>query len=135
MRSACDPAPVGEEFQADEEGIAGKGRGARIGRVAVAGGAERQNLPDVLPGGGEKGDKLVRGGPKVADAPVGGQRADVEQNSGGTLELHVFIIAGRRQAIADARPGGYNPSVRQRELRPAIWKIPEERVPCKIDSA
>ena len=90
---AVDPAPVGEKFKADEEGIAGKGRGARIGRVAVAGGAERQNLPDVLFGRGEKGHKLMGGRPQVADAAVGGQRADVQQNSGGTLKFHVSIIA------------------------------------------
>ena len=87
-----DPAPVGEKFKADEEGIAGKSRRARIGRVAIAGGAERQNLPDVLLGCGEKGHKLMGGRPQVADAAHGGQGSDVQQNSGGTLKIHNCII-------------------------------------------
>jgi hypothetical protein len=106
-----DPAPLGEEFETNQEGIAGKGRGARIGRVAITGGTERQHLPDVLPGGGQEFKKLVCGGAEIADASTGGQRADVEQNSGRTLELHIFIIAGIGQTIIHSRLGGYNPSV------------------------
>ena len=63
-----DPAPVGQKFQTDEKGIAGEGRGAGIGGVAVAGGAERKNLPDVLAGRGEEGEELVGGGTEIADA-------------------------------------------------------------------
>ena len=57
---AGDPAPVGEEFKADEVGIAGEGGGAGVGRVAVAGGAERKNLPEVLLGGGEEVERRRR---------------------------------------------------------------------------
>ena len=91
---AADPAPVGEEFEADEVGIAGEGGGAGVGRVAVAGGAERQDLPDVLLGGGEEVEEVVGCGAEVADAAVGGQRGDVEQDAGGALEVHGSIIAG-----------------------------------------
>jgi hypothetical protein len=46
----------------------------------------------VLPSLGEKGHEVMGGRTEVADAPVGGERGDVQQNSGGTLKLHVFII-------------------------------------------
>jgi len=89
---AFDPAPVGEELKTDEIGVAGKGRGAGIGRVAVASGAEGENLPDVLPGCGEKRYEFVGRGAQIADASVGGQRADMKKNAGGTLKIHGLII-------------------------------------------
>ena len=90
-----DPAPVAEKLQADEGWVAGKGRRACIRRIAVAGGAQRQNLPHMLFGRGEKGYKLMGCGTQVADASIGRQRADVQKNSGRTREIHAFIIGWR----------------------------------------
>jgi hypothetical protein len=41
----------------------------------------------------KKGDELVRGRTKVPYAAIGRQRADVQQDSGRTLELHIWIIS------------------------------------------
>jgi hypothetical protein len=46
----------------------------------------------VLPGAGEKGDKLMGGWPQVADAPIGGQGSDVQQNAGGAVKRHDLIM-------------------------------------------
>ena len=94
MRSPSIQPQSAEEFEADEVGVAGEGGGAGVGRVAVAGGAEGQNLPDVLFGLGEEVDELVRGGAEVADAAIRGERGDMEQNAGGTLKFHGLIIDG-----------------------------------------
>ena len=42
---------------------------------------------------GKKSDKLMRSRPQIADASVSRQGRHVKQNSGGTLKLHVSIIA------------------------------------------
>jgi hypothetical protein len=64
----------------------------------------------MLLGRGEESDKLVCGRPQVTDAPVGWQRAYVEQNSGGTLKPHVSIIAGwGEEDEQDAAKNHYNP--------------------------
>jgi hypothetical protein len=93
MREPSIQPWFGKQFQADEQRISRKCRGSRIGRVAVAGGAEGENLPDVLPGAGEEGDKLMGGRPQVADAPIRGQGSDVQQNSGGAEKRHGLIIS------------------------------------------
>ena len=45
-----EEALVAEAIERDEEGVAGEGREALVRRVAVAGGAEGQDLPEALPG-------------------------------------------------------------------------------------
>ena len=87
-----DPAPVGKKLQADQVRIPGKRRRTRIRRVAVSRRTQRQHLPDVLFGLGQKGDELVRGRPQIADASIGWQRAHMQQDSGRTLKLHCSII-------------------------------------------
>ena len=82
MRSCGDPAIVNEALQADEEGIAGEGGESGVGRTSVAGGTEREHLPETLLCGGEKVNEGVGGGAEVADAAVGGQRGYMQQNSG-----------------------------------------------------
>jgi hypothetical protein len=47
----------------------------------------------MLFGGGKKGNEFVRGRTKVTYAAIGRQRADVQQDSGRTLELHIWIIS------------------------------------------
>ena len=68
-----DPAPVDQQFEADEQRVAGKGGDGGVGRVAVADGIERQHLPEALFGGGEEVGEGVGGGAEVADAALGGR--------------------------------------------------------------
>jgi hypothetical protein len=86
--AAVDPSPIGEKFEADQVRIAGECRRPCVRGIAVARGAKGQNLPDMLSRFGEEGNEFVSGGAKIADAAIGRQRADMKQNSGGTLELH-----------------------------------------------
>jgi hypothetical protein len=46
----------------------------------------------MLAGRGQERHKLVGRWAQVADAAVGGQRADVEEYAGRTLKMHVLII-------------------------------------------
>jgi hypothetical protein len=46
----------------------------------------------VLLGGGEEIEEVVGFGAEVADAGVGGERGDVEEDAGGALEAHASII-------------------------------------------
>ena len=66
-----EPAITDQELQAEEQGIAGKGRECGVGRAAITGGAERQDLPQSLLGRVEKVHKGVCGRTEVSDAAVG----------------------------------------------------------------
>ena len=57
-----------QQVEADEEGIAGKRGKTLVRRIAVACRAERQYLPQALPGFGQDIDELVRAAAEVADA-------------------------------------------------------------------
>jgi hypothetical protein len=67
----------------------------------------------VLPGGGEEVDKLMGGRPQIADAPIGGQGSDVQQNAGGAVKCHGLIIGGSG-AGRDAQPGKARPTGREK---------------------
>ena len=82
MRSAASQPRSTRRSRLMSSGIAGEGGERGVGRAAVAGGVQRQNLPEALLGGGEEVDKGVCRRAEVADAAVGGQRGDVQQNSG-----------------------------------------------------
>ncbi len=84
----ADPSAIGEKFQRKQERVAGEGGERSVGRVAVAGGAERQHLPDALFGGGEKIGESVGGGSEIADAARRRQRSDVQQEARGALKRH-----------------------------------------------
>jgi len=75
-------------------GVPVKGGAAVVGRFAVTGGAEGEDLPDVLFAGGEEVREVVGFGAEIADARVGGQRADVEEGAGGASEAHVLHYPG-----------------------------------------
>ena len=64
-----------ESVEVDEVGVARKGRAALVGAVAVAGGAEGQQLPDVLARSGQKIHELERFGAKAANT-IGPGRLD-----------------------------------------------------------
>ena len=57
----------------------------------------------MLFGAGQKIDKLMRGRPQIADAPIRRQRAHMQQDSGGTLKFHIDIII---DALAGAAAAG-----------------------------
>ena len=82
---AGDPAVLDQPLEADQQRVARKGRERRVRRAAVSGGAQRKNLPEALLRGGQEIDKGIGGGAEVADAAVGGQRSNVQQNSRQTI--------------------------------------------------
>ena len=66
---ACvDPAVLGQALQAHQQGIAGKRRSRRVGRIAVRGRSQRQYLPQTLARGRKEIEELVSGGAEIADA-------------------------------------------------------------------
>ena len=78
-----------QSIQTDEIRIARKGGKALIGAVAVAGHAQRQDLPVGLPGFLEPVHKVVCFLREAADAVRGRQTADGQQNACTSLHLHV----------------------------------------------
>ena len=70
-----------ESVEVDEVGVARKGRAALVGAVAVAGGAEGQQLPDVLARSGQKIHELERFGAKAANTIGAGQAGHRHQDS------------------------------------------------------
>src|SRR5215475_5698200 len=74
---------LGQPFEADEQRIAGKRREALIRRIAVPGGAERQNLPDALPCRREPVDERESARSEIADVGASRQRRRMEEDAGG----------------------------------------------------
>ena len=77
-----EPALVAQILRRDEEGVAGERRERLVGRVAVAGGRERQHLPDRLAGLGQPPGEGAGGGAQVAHAEGAGQGGGVEHHPG-----------------------------------------------------
>src|SRR5947207_1810085 len=75
-----EQAAVEERLQGDEQRVAGKGRRAGVRRVAEAGRAQRQNLPQRLFGGGQIVEEVERRLAEVANAVRARQRSRVEQH-------------------------------------------------------
>ena len=69
---------VAEVVRAEQDDVAGERAERLVRAVAVAGGAEREDLPPGLTGGGEGLDPLVRLRAEVADAVGAGQTGRVE---------------------------------------------------------
>ena len=70
-----------EFAEVDEVGVAGAAGEQLVGRVAVARGADRANLPVANAGGGEEIDERAGAGAEIADAVVAGQRGDVGKHT------------------------------------------------------
>jgi hypothetical protein len=68
-------------IKVDEVGVARKGGAALIGAVAVAGGAQGQQLPDLLPGSGQKIHKFECFLAKAANSIRAGQAGHRHQDS------------------------------------------------------
>src|SRR6202034_1341868 len=83
-----EPAAVGEAFKGDEERIAGEGGERGVGRIAIAGGAEGENLPEALLRSGKEVGEGVGGGSEVADATQRRQRSNVEQETRRAFKGH-----------------------------------------------
>ena len=76
-----------EGVEVDEIGVARKGGAALVGAVAVAGGAQGQDLPDGLACLGQKIHKLQRRFAKAADPIGAGQAGHRHQNSTFTHDV------------------------------------------------
>ena len=85
-----------ERVEVDKIRVARKGRAALVGAVAVAGGAEGQQLPDVLARSGQKVHELERLGAKAANTIRAGQAGHRHQDSTFTHDdtFLVFQISG-----------------------------------------
>ena len=66
-------AVVAEGIEADEQWIAREAGERLVGGVAMAGGAERQHLPQALPGGGQPLEPVMGLGPDFTHAKAAGQ--------------------------------------------------------------
>ena len=84
--SAINPAAVGEPLQADQQRISGKRGSGGVGRISETERAQRQNLPQTLPRGGEKIRERIGRRTKVADPAARRQRGGMKQNSAGARE-------------------------------------------------
>ena len=78
-----------QQLQVDEIRIARIGGKALVGGVAVAGGAQRQHLPAVLPGGVEKIGKVIGGLAQSPDAVGRRQGKYRHQNAAATIHMSV----------------------------------------------
>ena len=78
----------GQQVQINKVGVAREGGAALVRAVGVAGGADGQNLPDGLPGLGQKVHKVMGRLAHAADAIPAGQTRDRHQNAAAAFEFH-----------------------------------------------
>ena len=76
-----------EGIEVDEIGVARKGGAALVGAVAVAGGAQRQDLPDLLARSGEKINELFSFLSEAANSIRAGQAGHRHQDSTFTHDV------------------------------------------------
>src|SRR5215510_14360536 len=87
-----------QPFGADEQRIAGERREALIWRIAVAGRAERQDLPDSLALGREPVDELDRPRSEVPDIGPARERSRMEEDATGPSLRHTLYRCGAASA-------------------------------------
>ena len=97
----CKQSVVDEHIERNEHGIARERRRRLIRRIAeITDGAQRQNLPDLLPGGGEEIDEAISVAAKIADAVLRRQRRRMKQDARFAREapllLHGLVDAPRK---------------------------------------
>jgi hypothetical protein len=100
----ADPVSIDEEFKRDEQRIACESGERGVGGIAVAGGAERKNLPEALLRGGEEVGEGVGVGSKISDATERRQRSNMQQESRGTFKGHESILTEWMQKRKSAVP-------------------------------
>src|SRR5579862_8366901 len=90
--------------QIDEQGISGECRKALVRRIAVSGWTQRQHLPDLLSGAGQKIDELASRFSEITDPMRAGQRRDMKKDSTAAGEDHPLnvMLAG----VGTQEPGG-----------------------------
>ena len=77
-----------QQIQVDEIGVSGEGGEALVGAVALAGGAQGQQLPVLLAGSVEKVSESVGLFSQGADAVVGGQGRDGHEDTAAAIHKH-----------------------------------------------
>ena len=88
--------PVGQQaildqlIQINKVGVARKGGAALVGTVGITGGADRQDLPDRLPGGSQEIHKLTGGCAHAADAITARQAGKRHKNTAATCKTHLL---------------------------------------------
>jgi hypothetical protein len=80
-RRSVQESILDQHLGADQQRIAGEGGERLVGRVTVARGAKRQDLPAGLAGRDQEVDELVGSRTEVADAIRPGQRRRMEQDA------------------------------------------------------
>ena len=94
-------AVFGQQVKIDKIRIARKGGKRLVRAVAIAGGADWQDLPIPLTGPVQKIDKIARSLAHCANAIGGGQAGQVHQDTAGTLhQTSTFQAAGSRRHVS-----------------------------------
>ena len=101
-----DPAGIPEKLRTHQEWVAGQRRGALIGRVAVAGRSQGQDLPQPLPRLGEEVHESEGRGSEIPDAMGPGQRGRVQQDAAGTVHVGLHVMRPMARGSLNARHGG-----------------------------
>ena len=89
LQVGCVQPALAMQFgQIDQQGIAGEGRVAHVGRVARADAGQRQHLPQPLAGADQPIDVVVGLATEVAAAVRAGQGRGMQQHAAGSGEAH-----------------------------------------------
>ena len=80
------PPQAHQLVQIHQHGVARKGRGAVVRRIAWPNGRERQDLPEALPGRHEPINKVIGLCTQVTRAMGAGERGDMQQDAAGALQ-------------------------------------------------
>src|SRR5205814_8701278 len=135
-------ALLGQALEADERGRAGEGRQRAVGRVAVAGRAQRQHLPPALAGLSEKIGEAPGPAPQFALVSRAGEAGRMEEQASAPLaeprESHPEILGtpptngqceeGPAGGVASRRPGRSSISWRPSSSA-SQWRGPGETSP------
>src|SRR5216684_1945304 len=99
-----------QALKTEQQRVASKSGEARVRRIAIAGGVQRQHLPQLLSGGNEEICEFVGAGAEISDAEGTRKRSEVEQNSTTSRKFHSVTI--RRSAASEqgVRKYGGEPS-------------------------
>ena len=83
--TGIQPAVLGQQIRADQERIAGEGRQALVGGVAIACRPQWEHLPKALAGGIEEVHEPIGARPEVADTIGPGQGGRVKDDTAGSM--------------------------------------------------
>ncbi len=86
-----EPSLFDQRIEADEQRIARECGETLVRGIAVAGGTERQHLPEALAGRGEQIDELEGARAQIPDAEASGQGGRMQEHAARTGRRHVAI--------------------------------------------